>query len=104
MATVMRPLFLLLAALALSAGCGDKPTQADCEKLLDHVIEIEMSASGSDTLTPDMKADIDKQKRQLRDYLKKQFLEQCLDKTPGAVVKCGLKARDHQQLAACDKS
>ncbi len=93
--------FVLSAAFALSA-CGDKPSTADCEKLLDHLITIEVSAAGTEKLTPEMQADLDKQKKVLREHLKTQFMDQCKQKTPGSYVRCGLKARNLDELAKCD--
>ena len=94
----------LVAVVFLSfalVGCGDKPSQGDCEKLLDHFIEIEVTAAGTDQLTPEMQADLDKQKKGVREQVKKAFMEQCTEKTPGSFVKCGLKARNAEALAKC---
>ena len=92
---------VLSAVFALSA-CGDKPSTSDCEKLLDHLITIEVSAAGTDQLTPEMEADLVKQKKVLREHLKKQFMDQCKKKTPGTYVRCGLKARNLDELAKCE--
>jgi hypothetical protein len=103
----MRPLAALLlgAALALAGGCGDTPSKSDCEKLLEHLIELEMRAGGGDgDLTDEMKAALDKQKKQVVEFAAGQkFVETCTRKTPKAVVECGLTARSTADLAACDE-
>lgn len=92
------------AAFALSiGGCGDTASKDDCKKLLDHIIQLEMNAAGTGNLTPDMKADIEDQKKQLTEYLESGFVDKCTKETPGSYVKCGLKAKDLDGLAACDK-
>ena len=96
-------LFVVLVLLFVAGGCGDKPSKGDCDQLLDHLIEIEVSAAGTDELTPEMQADLDKQKVGIRDHIKKQFMSQCMDKTPGGYVRCGLKARNLEELAECDQ-
>jgi hypothetical protein len=101
--TCLFSLLLSFVLIAAGAGCGDKPSQGDCEKLLDHIIKVEVDQAGTDQLTPEMTADLEKQKKELRAHLKKQFMSQCMDKTPGAFVQCGLKARNSDELGACDK-
>jgi len=96
-------MFAVFFLLLFSAGCGDKPSQGDCQKLLDHLIDVEVSSAGTDELTADMQADLDKQKQGIREHIKSQFMTQCMDKTPGSFVKCGLKARSLEELAKCDK-
>ncbi len=106
MRTATSYLALLLLAVFLAASttaCGDKPSKGQCEKLLDHMIEIEINSAGTDQLSDEMKADVDKQKKLLHDHLKKAFMDQCVKKTPGSYVECGLKARNLEELAKCDK-
>ena len=102
-ATRLTPLALAVLLAVGSIACGDKPSNQECEKLLDHFIDIEVSAAGTDQLSPEMKADLEKQKAALREHLKKAFMDQCMEKTPGGYVKCGLKARSLEELAKCDK-
>lgn len=94
----------LCAALGLgAAGCGDRPSKDSCEQLLDHILEIEVRAAGTGQLTPEMKADLDAQKKEVKKNLQSPFLEQCLEKTPSRFVSCGLKAKSHEELAACER-
>lgn len=100
--TVVFAVALSIAGLGMTA-CGKGPTKGDCDKLLDHVIDIEINAAGGDKLTPEMKADLDNQKAELRKFLGKQFMDKCYEKTPKGFVACGLKAKTPEEFAACDK-
>lgn len=93
---------LVVLGLA-TAGCSDKPTEQDCKALLDRLVELELATAGTDKLSADMKADLDKQAKELREYLGGQFMERCLKETPVAVVKCGLKAKSKADYAGCEK-
>lgn len=86
-----------------SSGCGDKPSEEQCAKLVDHMIELEIQAAGTTKLPDDMRADIDKQRRELQEYLRKQSIEKCLESLPTSVVECGLAAKDRDQRAACEQ-
>jgi hypothetical protein len=95
---------LLVLALSLTAaGCSDKPTEKDCKALLDRVIDLEIGAAGTEKLSPEMKADLDKQRKQLEQYLGTSFMDRCLQDTPVAVIKCGLDAKTREDYAACDE-
>lgn len=90
------------AVAATTVACGDAPSKADCEKLLDHVIDLETQAAGA--TTPEMKADLDKQKKAVADSMRTEFMETCLDKLPRSQVSCGLKAKTLDDLAGCDQN
>jgi hypothetical protein len=94
---------IVLAVSLAAGGCSDKPTKQDCETLLDQVVELEIGAAGTGKLSAEMKADLDKQRKQIEEYLGGRFVERCLNDTPVAVVKCGLKARTKADYAACDE-
>ena len=94
----------LIAAIAAAlAGCGDEPSKDDCEKLLDHMIDVEITAAGTDSITPEMKADIAKQKHELRAYLGQEFVKKCVNELPRSHVDCALNARTKADVAACEK-
>jgi hypothetical protein len=79
------------------AACGSTPSKTDCEKLRDHLIDLEAAASGAE-----QKADSAAQKKKVSDALKLDF---CLEDLSVEQVKCGLKARSLDELAtACDKT
>ena len=96
---------LFLSAVLASAGaCGNAPSKADCEKLLDHLIDLEVKeGGGGGEMSDEMKGDLDKQRTQVKDFATGQkFIETCTAKTPKNVVECGLSAKDTCELQACD--
>ena len=95
----------LLAALLLAvAACGNAPSQDQCESLMGHLIDLELVKGGGKNVTPEMKADLDKQKKAIADYTRDKFMEACTKKTAKAVVECGTHAQNEKELTACDES
>jgi hypothetical protein len=45
--------------------------------------------------------DVARQKRQLRDYIGKQFVDHCLEEVAAEKVRCALAARDTDGLNQC---
>jgi hypothetical protein len=101
MRRILRSLVPLWLCAALVAACGDAPTRAQCERLLDHVLELEVQAAGANT--PETRADLDKQKQAVADSIRKEFMDTCLDKLPRSEVNCGLGAKTMDELAKCDR-
>jgi hypothetical protein len=95
---------LLGCVLAAAPACSDAPSKADCEKLLDHLIELQARAGGgSGEMSAEAKDALDKQKKQVIEFAAGQkFIETCTQKTPKKVVECGLGAKDLDAVAACD--
>ncbi len=98
----------LFAAASLAAtACADAPSKEQCTQLLDHLIDLEVKAGGSDgTLTDEMKADLAKQKQAIADFAQgegKNFMHTCTTKTPKSVVECGLTAKSKEDVARCDE-
>lgn len=96
--------FLLGCVLAGAPACGSAPSKADCEKLLDHLIELQAKAGGAGgELSAEAKDALEKQKKQVVEFAAGQkFIETCTQKTPKDVVDCGLGAKDLAAVAACD--
>ncbi|MGE0867463.1 MAG: hypothetical protein AB7P03_02795 [Kofleriaceae bacterium] len=94
--------WLLGFAVAL-AGCKDAPSQSQCEKLLDHILTIELDQTGASS--PDsVKADLAKQKQSVAKAKSEEFLNVCMNKTSKARVECALAANDRDAIAKCDES
>jgi hypothetical protein len=96
---------LLGCVLAAAPACGDAPSKSDCEKLLDHLIELQAKAGGGGgELSAEAKDALEKQKKQVIEFAAGQkFIETCTQKTPKKVVECGLGAKDLEAVAACDE-
>jgi hypothetical protein len=98
----MRGLLLVVALSA--AACGGAPTEADCSKALDHLIELEIqNAGGSKGLSEEMRADLAKQKAAVSDGQRARFMEACVKKTPKDLVDCTISAQSIEQAAKCDE-
>lgn len=94
----------LLSALLLlgGAGCGNAPSKGDCEKLVDHLVELEAAAAGGGAMPADQKSSLEQQKKKVRDSVGLDF---CIDKMSKDQVECGLKARSLDELdKTCDRS
>jgi hypothetical protein len=107
---VARSLAPLALVAGLATGCGDAPSKDDCEKLLEHLVELEVSAGGAKPPTEGDQAAIDaaraelaKQKKAIVDAASAKFIEACADKTPKAVVTCSLAAKSLEDVAKCDQ-
>ena len=106
-ATAMKLAWLARLAVGttlVTAACQSTPSKSDCDKLLAHLIDIEVSSGGGDKLPEAMKAEVAKQKQAIKDYaVGQKFLETCTQKTPKKVVACGLAAKNADELAKCDQ-
>ena len=60
-------------------------------------IDRELDAFGA------MKADLEKQRKELKDYVRKQAVDKCLESLPLSVVECGIAAKNLDERAACEK-
>ncbi len=92
----------ILTLSMTTTGCQKRPSEADCTKLLDHVIDIYAAAGGVDTKTKSVAKEVERQKSRIRDYLKAEVLKQCTTSRTTDYVACALKAKDSDALAACE--
>lgn len=88
----------LLATLALVAlsACSNAPTDAQCEKLVAHVIELELEAAktaaeAASDLTGKLDAEVGDSTRTF-----------CETQLSIEQVQCGLAAKTSAELSACD--
>jgi len=94
--------FLVTALLALAAGCGNAPSKGDCEKLVEHLVELEAAAGGAAAADPKgAKGELDQQKKKVRESVGLDF---CLKDLSKDQLECGLKARSLEELGTCEKS
>lgn len=95
---------LSLVALVSIASCSDAPSKADCEKLLDHVVELELEHGGGEGVKKELAEELAEQKKRVIDYVRKDFMDTCIEDLPRSQLQCGLKAKSMSQLFECDKS
>jgi hypothetical protein len=91
---------LLSAVLLTGAACGKTPSKGECEKLLEHLVELEAAAAGAGAMSD--KGELDQQKKKVKDSIGLDF---CLKDMSVDQVECGLKARSLEELdKTCDQS
>ncbi len=103
-ARALRPgLVAALAALALTAACSSGPSEAECERLRDKLVDLEFQAMGAKALTSEAREQLAKQKRDTSDGVAERFKEACLKKTPKELVDCALSSTTLEQVKQCDE-
>lgn len=96
---------LMVSISVLWVGaCGDTPSKADCQKLLDHVVALELKAGGGAAVNKEVAAELDDQKKRVMEYVGKDFMDTCIEDLPKSQLECGLKAKSMSQLFECDKT
>ncbi len=86
------------------AGCGNEPSRDQCTQLFDHLIDLEIKAGGatSGALTPEMKEDLEAQRKQVTEATRDKFVSTCTSSTPKRVVVCQIDARDIPEVQKCE--
>lgn len=84
-----------LLSLLLLAACGKTPSKGDCEKLLEHLVELEAAAAGGGAMPADQKGELEQQKKKVRESVGLDF---CRKDMSVDQVECGLKARSLDEL------
>jgi hypothetical protein len=90
---------ILLATALLAGACGKGPSEAECDQLLAHIVELEVAATGG---AAGDKATLDAQRAKVAASVHKDFHGTCLKELPKAQVTCGLAAKTLEELSACD--
>ncbi|MGE0546666.1 MAG: hypothetical protein AB7O24_16580 [Kofleriaceae bacterium] len=93
---------LLVLVVALAA-CKDAPSQAQCQQLLDHLVNLELDNAGANN-SETVKAELAKQKQAVASAKAEEFLNVCMNKTARARVECALAAKDRDAVAKCDEA
>ena len=94
---------LVALALALVTACSSGPSESECERLRDKLVELEFSAMGAKALTSEARAQLAKQKQETSESVAERFKESCLKKTPKDLVDCALAATSLEQVKQCDE-
>lgn len=93
----------VLVAAGTTGACGKGPSKDACERLLEHLIDLEFKKGGAATASNDaMKADLVKQKAAVVEAKSPEFMSACMDKTHRDRVECALAAGDLAGVGACD--
>jgi hypothetical protein len=96
---------LAVVVMIVAVGCGSGPSKDQCEKLLQHLIDLEVAAAGGKAAaTDEAKAEQAKQKKAIAAGAAAKFDEACVQKTPKHVVECALAARTLEDVAKCDQA
>ena len=94
------PVLAFSAMLALA--CSDQPSKSQCEKLLNHYLELEIvEAKPAGKLKKAQRKQLEAQKKSLKAYLHKRFINVCTDQLSQDFVSCALKTRDKRALTNC---
>lgn len=78
-------------------ACSETPADGQCEKFLDHVIELEVNAG---TASPDDK--IAHKKALKAKKVEDKFITQCEAKIKSSQLECALKAKTIEEIDKCD--
>lgn len=87
----------VVATVLFIGACSEVPEDGQCEKFLDHVIELEVSAGSA---TPDDK--IAHKKALKAKKIEDKFVSQCEAKIKSSQLECALKAKTLEEIEKCD--
>ena len=93
--------------LLFAAACGKGPSDGDCKKLLDHLVDLEFKKAGAAATSDAMKAEIAKQKTAVSEAKSTEFMETCKKKMSKSRVKCALAANElegENGVGKCDEA
>ena len=94
-------------ALVFAAACGKGPSDDDCKKFLDHLVDLEFKKAGAAATTDAMKQEIAKQKNTVTEAKSAEFLDVCKKKMSKARVQCALAATEldgDNGIGKCDET
>lgn len=94
----------IFAAVLVGAGCNKAPSEEQCTRLLDHLIDLELKKGGATPGAEQTKEDIAKQKQAVSAAKSAEFVATCVDKTSRTRVECALAATDLDAVAKCDEA
>jgi hypothetical protein len=102
-----------MATVVSASGCGKAPSDDQCKRLLDHIVDLELTKAGATPAegSAGVKAGVDQLRAKVTEVRAPEFMEACLAKTSRARVECGIAAttvecqenqKDCGSLADCD--
>jgi hypothetical protein len=94
-------------ALVIAAACGKGPSEDDCKKFLDHLVDLEFKKAGAAATSDAMKAEIAKQKTAVTEAKASEFIDTCKKKMSKARVQCALAATEldgDNGIGKCDET
>ena len=97
----------VLLALLFVAACKNGPSDDQCKQLLDHLVDLEFKKAGAAATSDAMKQEIAKQKTQVTEAKRTEFLETCTKKMAKSRVECALNATEldgDNGVAKCDEA
>jgi len=93
---------LFAGALLLAAGCAGKPSAADCDKVVRHIIDLEAAEAGGGAVPPEQRAELEQRKKSVFQSVGTTY---CRDDMSVDQVKCALGAKTMTELSQkCDRS
>jgi hypothetical protein len=95
-ASVLATLALATLALASTSACTQAPADGDCDKLLLHLVEIEVNSGLAS------EKDRAQHKLDLADGSRAAFVKRCNTELKADQVTCTLKAQTSAEIEACD--
>lgn len=96
-----------VVGLLFAAACSKGPSEGDCKKLLDHLVDLEFKKAGAAATSDAMKAEIAKQKTAVTEAKSSEFIDTCKKKMSKQRVACALAANELEGdngVAKCDES
>jgi len=93
-------------AVLFVAGCGKGPSDEQCKKLLDHLVDLEFKKAGAAATSDALKAELAKQKTAVTEGKTSEFMDVCVNKMAKARVECALNASELEGdngVAKCDE-
>jgi hypothetical protein len=93
-----------LLAAVLVTGC--RPSEPDCDRLLDHFLDVEGAAAtdGRFTeMTEPLKEALAARKREFHDSLHHRFVGKCQEQLSRSEVDCALRANDPASMDRCEE-
>ena len=89
------------------AACGKGPSDDECKKFLDHLVDLEFKKAGAAATTDAMKQEIAKQKNTVTEGKRAEFMDVCKKKMSKARVQCAIAATEldgDNGVGKCDEA